>query len=145
VIRVGWTGMLARARKRPQLVRVKRRASKRRRCTVRVDEATLTSFVDADAALPPQPLPEARLVKTTLAGDAHSWLTERATWLRPRAIPMLVAFGGMLAVLASVNYLSTMNRYHAEQAVHAAAIGGGPNHIVLEPAAAFTIRVRASR
>jgi hypothetical protein len=61
----------------------------------------------------------AELPIATLLSDAHQarhrvigghlrhWLDERWTWLRPRTVPMIVAFVGMLAVLGSTKYLST--------------------------------------
>ena len=74
-----------------------------------------------------------------LVGDMHGWLAARAAWLRPRAIPMIVASLGMLAVLASASYLGNMNRGNVA-ATHAQA--SSANRITLEPAAAFTIRIR---
>jgi hypothetical protein len=47
--------------------------------------------------------PRARL--TALGGALQRWLAERWTWFRPRTVPVMVAFAGMLAVLASVDYL----------------------------------------
>jgi hypothetical protein len=37
--------------------------------------------------------------------DVRGWLAARWRWLRPRAIPVAVAFAGMLGVLASASYL----------------------------------------
>lgn len=42
-----------------------------------------------------------------LGGHLRHWLHDRWTWLRPRTVPMIVAFFGMLAVLGSTKYLST--------------------------------------
>jgi len=41
-----------------------------------------------------------------LAGDLSRWLSARWDWLRPRTVPMIVAFVGMLAVLQAASYLS---------------------------------------
>jgi hypothetical protein len=92
------------------------------------------------------PLPTAVLVRgatpaQTFVGGVRGWLANRAAWLRPRAIPMAVAFAGMLGVLASVNYLSSMNPRTA-QASPSADPSRGPT-IWLDPAAAATIRVVA--
>lgn len=45
-----------------------------------------------------------------LAGHLHHWLADRWTWLRPRTVPMIVAFAGMLAVLGTVKYLAVYSR-----------------------------------
>ncbi len=42
-----------------------------------------------------------------LGGLLRRWLGDRWAWLRPRTVPMLVAFVGMLAVLGSTTYLSS--------------------------------------
>lgn len=41
-----------------------------------------------------------------LVGDLQRWVATRWRWLRPRTIPVLVAFAGMLGVLQAVDYLS---------------------------------------
>lgn len=41
-----------------------------------------------------------------LAGDLQRWFAARWQWFRPRTIPVLVAFVGMLGVVRAVNYLS---------------------------------------
>lgn len=40
-------------------------------------------------------------------GDLWRWFSARWRWLRPRTIPVTVAFLGMLGVLQAVSYLST--------------------------------------
>jgi hypothetical protein len=97
----------------------------------------------ADTVAARAPLPTATLVRgadaaSTLLGNARGWLEQQATWLRPRAIPMMVAFAGMLGVLASVNYLHAMN--HADGSSYASVSTGSV--IWLDPAAANTIVVR---
>jgi hypothetical protein len=41
-----------------------------------------------------------------IAADLSSWLATRWRWLRPRTVPLLVAFVGMLAVLGATKYLT---------------------------------------
>jgi hypothetical protein len=40
-----------------------------------------------------------------LAADLHGWLASRWRWVRPRTVPLLVAFAGMLAILGATKYL----------------------------------------
>ena len=58
---------------------------------------------------PPAELPVATLRPrdsgAQLLLDARGWLAARWQWLRPRAIPVAVAFVGMLGVLVSASYL----------------------------------------
>jgi len=42
-----------------------------------------------------------------IGGHLRHWLDDRWAWLRPRTVPMIAAFVGMLAVLGSTRYLST--------------------------------------
>lgn len=61
----------------------------------------------------PGELPVATVRRTSrtkvelLAEGLAQWFVARWQWLRPRTIPVTVAFVGMLAVIQSVNYLST--------------------------------------
>lgn len=41
-----------------------------------------------------------------IAADLHGWLAHRWCWVRPRTVPLIVAFVGMLAVLGATKYLS---------------------------------------
>jgi len=41
-----------------------------------------------------------------LVGDLQRWVGARWRWFRPRTVPTLVAFAGMLGVLQAVDYLS---------------------------------------
>lgn len=50
-----------------------------------------------------------------LSLDARNWFGKRWQWLRPRTVPVLVAFVGMLAILASANYLRNLAREAPEQ------------------------------
>jgi hypothetical protein len=40
-----------------------------------------------------------------LVGDLRRWLLSTVTWLRPRTVPFVVAALGLIAVLASADYL----------------------------------------
>jgi len=42
-----------------------------------------------------------------IAADLAGWLATRWSWLKPRTVPLLVAFAGMLAILGATKYLST--------------------------------------
>jgi hypothetical protein len=136
--------LLSRSRRRgPQLVRVRRRP-RRGPAKRAVDRAPIAAVSWDGEPAPRAPLPTATLVRgagaaQTLMGELRGWLAGQAAWLRPRAIPMAVAFAGMLAVLASVSYLNSMNDgRHAEQHAQRAL---GPTTIVLEPAAAYGVHV----
>jgi hypothetical protein len=58
---------------------------------------------------PPAELPVATLrpreTGAQLLLDVRGWLVSKWRWLRPRSIPVAVAFAGMLGVLASASYL----------------------------------------
>jgi hypothetical protein len=45
-----------------------------------------------------------------LLGDLAMWLAARWAWLRPRAIPVAVAFGGLFLFLAAEHYLGDLAR-----------------------------------
>lgn len=65
---------------------------------------------------------EARAQLIALVGALQAWLVARWQWLRPRSVPCAVAGLGMLAVLASADYLAhykdaCMDR-HTAAAVH---------------------------
>jgi hypothetical protein len=68
---------------------------------------------------PPAELPVATLrphdAGSQLLLDVRSWLAARWRWLKPRAIPVVVAFVGMLAVLASASYLRELAHRPPEQ------------------------------
>jgi len=55
----------------------------------------------------PGPLPVATLRNRGARYWAGDWLAERWAWLRPRSIPLVVAFLGMIGMLASMRYLSS--------------------------------------
>jgi hypothetical protein len=58
---------------------------------------------------PPAELPVATLrpreTGAQLLLDLRGWIASKWRWLRPRSIPVAVAFAGMLGVLASASYL----------------------------------------
>lgn len=62
----------------------------------------------------PAELPTATLVPTA-AHDRHraigahirQWFDDRWAWIRPRTVPLIAAFAGMIAVLGTTKYLST--------------------------------------
>jgi hypothetical protein len=66
-------------------------------------------------------LPAELPTATLRAGAAHArhrvisshlshWLVDRWAWLRPRTVPLIAAFVGMLAVLGATKYLSAYAR-----------------------------------
>jgi len=61
---------------------------------------------------PPSELPVARLHERgrlpALARALGAWFATRWTWLRPRTVPVVVAFIGMCAVLVSAHYLQKL-------------------------------------
>jgi hypothetical protein len=42
-----------------------------------------------------------------IGGHLRHWFDDRWAWLRPRTVPMIAAFAGMLAVLGTTKYLSS--------------------------------------
>lgn len=101
----------------------------------------------------PAELPTATLLPSAsharhrvIGGRLRHWLDDRWAWLRPRTVPMIVAFVGMFAVLGSTKYLST---YACGTAHHSYVIyedsssprgvstrgrAGSPGHIHIVPA-----------
>lgn len=49
--------------------------------------------------------------QTVLTGALQRWLEARWLWLRPRFIPLLVAFMGLVGVLNARSYLIALARY----------------------------------
>jgi hypothetical protein len=98
----------------------------------------------------PAELPTATLLPGTrhdrhrvLGGHLRRWLDHRWAWLRPRTVPMIVAFAGMIAVLGTTRYLSTyacaiprqgIMIYADNPAPHTLKIrAGSPGHIHIAP------------
>jgi hypothetical protein len=71
--------------------------------------------------LPPAALPVATVVPkdrgTQLAADLRGWLATRWYWFKPRTIPMIVAFVGMLAVIGAATWLRNYARQAPERVV----------------------------
>ena len=61
---------------------------------------------------PPSELPVARLHQRghlpAIPQALAAWFAARWQWLRPRTVPVIVAFIGMCAVMASAHYLSKL-------------------------------------
>ena len=84
----------------------------------------------------PAELPAARVLPNTpqarhrvIRGHVQQWFAHRWRWLRPRTVPMIVAFVGMLGVLATTKYLPAWSYVdqpvpHAGRCVHEPAIAG---------------------
>jgi hypothetical protein len=86
------------------------------------EEATLRGvFAERRAALPVALLLPRRGEgrPAVLTGALQRWLAARWMWVRPRFIPLLVAFMGMLGVLNARSYLMKLARYGS--AVHVSA------------------------
>jgi hypothetical protein len=70
---------------------------------------------------PPAELPVATMLPkdrgTQLAADLRAWFAARWRWFRPRTIPMVVAFVGMLAVIGAATWLRNYARRTPERIV----------------------------
>ena len=62
----------------------------------------------------PAELPTATLLPSAvhdrqraIGGHLRQWFDDRWAWIRPRTVPLIVAFAGMIAVLGTTRYLST--------------------------------------
>ena len=117
MIRVGW---LLPSQSRPSRRRRTLPYTKRRRVRVissRPKAAAPTNLVNDEDMLfdqPPAKLPVATMVpkdrSTQFAADLRAWFAARWQWFRPRTIPMIVAFVGMLAVMGAATYLRNFAR-----------------------------------
>ncbi len=80
---------------------------------------------------PPAELPVATLrprdTGSQLLLDVRGWFAARWRWLRPRTIPVTVAFAGMLGVLASASYLRELAHRTPEQ-LPAAVLSTSTSH-----------------
>lgn len=67
---------------------------------------------DGTADLPTATLrpPASEARHRVIAGHFYRWLALRWSWLRPRTVPIIVAFFGMLAILGATKYLSAYAR-----------------------------------
>jgi hypothetical protein len=60
--------------------------------------------------------------------DLDRWLSLRWDWVRPRAVPLLAAFVGLLLTLAAVKYTSLLSYDHAQvQRAGAASATNAPH------------------
>ncbi len=59
---------------------------------------------------------------TSLVGAFEQWLAQRWQWFRPRTVPCAVACLGMVAVMASADYLAHYQADHVHQAPQAVHI-----------------------
>lgn len=97
----------------------------------------------------PAELPTATLVPTAahdrqraIGGRIRQWFDDRWAWIRPRTVPLIAAFAGMIAVLGTTKYLSTYACAPHRSAViygdaprpHAIKVrAAGPGHLRIEP------------
>ena len=96
--------------------------TKRRRRSPRRERAAPTNVVNDEAMIfdqPPAELPVATVVprdgKSRLRADMFAWLSAKWRWFKPRTVPMIVAFVGMLGVIGSANYLRNYARRAPDQ------------------------------
>jgi hypothetical protein len=100
----------------------------------------------------PAELPTATLVPTAahdrhraIGGRIRQWFDDRWTWIRPRTVPLIAAFAGMIAVLGTTRYLSSYACGPSRGVTHSVVTyddpppraikvhAGGPGHLRIEP------------
>jgi len=76
------------------------------------DDAPRGLFAERKAKLPIATLLPRRTDgrPTVLTGALHRWVAHRWMWVKPRAIPLIVAFMGLLGVLNARHYLLQLAR-----------------------------------
>jgi hypothetical protein len=76
------------------------------------DDVSRGWFADRKAKLPIATLLPRRTDgrPAVLTGALHRWLAHRWMWVKPRAIPLFVAFMGLLGVLNARHYLIQLAR-----------------------------------
>jgi hypothetical protein len=127
VIRVGWLPSQARPSQQRRRTMPYKRVMRRPRRTVASPPSAVN---DGDMIFdqPPAELPVATLMpksrRTQLAADLRAWLGARWSWFKPRTVPMIVAFLGLLAVVGSANYLRNYGRETPERLPAAAPTVG---------------------
>jgi len=120
VIRVGWLPSLSRPVSRRRTLAYSRRRSRVKSARGKDAEAPVV-VNDGDMIFdqPPGELPVATIVprsrKMQLRADLFAWLSTKWRWFKPRTIPMIVAFCGMLAVIGAANYLRNFARQAPER------------------------------
>jgi hypothetical protein len=60
--------------------------------------------------------------------ELDRWLSLRWDWVRPRAVPLLAAFIGLLLTLAAVKYTSLLSYDHAQAQRRSVAPAANPAH-----------------
>lgn len=107
-------------------VRVRRRGRTRRRAPGSpVRQAAIVAFDHGPSEFPIATLRprEPRGQALAALGAAQRWLVARWTWLKPRAVPVVVAALGMIFMIESASYLSH---------VHEPAPAPAPTHVVIQ-------------
>ena len=105
-----------RGRKRPTLgyTRPRRRPSRRKEAQQNADVNTeIVAFDHGPAEFPVATVRprEARSRAVAAFADLQRWMIARWNWFKPRTVPCIVAALGMIAVLASADYLA----HHIDQ------------------------------
>lgn len=102
-------------RRTPAYMRRRRRSAPRK--SPAPERAAATEIVKDESMIfdqPPAELPVATLVprehQTRWRADLMTWLAAKWRWFKPRTVPMVVAFIGMLAVIGSATYLRNYAR-----------------------------------
>ncbi len=115
MMRVSWLPSLSRPVSRRRTLPYSGR--KRRVISARSRAASPPVSVNDEDMLfdqPPAELPVATMLPkdrgTQLAADLRAWFAARWLWFRPRTIPLVVAFVGMLAVIGAATYLRSYAR-----------------------------------
>ncbi len=96
-------------RKVMSYVRVRKRAKKSRPATAPSLSATdleLIALTAGSAELPAARVRTRKITTAAVAANLLSWLGERARWLRPRALPAVIALIGLCGIIASTSYLA---------------------------------------
>lgn len=88
-------------------------------------DCRLDGFDTGHAELPTAILQRSAHSKDRLLdGYLRHWLATRSAWLRPRIVPMIVAFAGMFAVMGAGRYLSALARGEVGPAMAITGAGG---------------------
>ncbi len=118
MIRVGWLPALARLPGDSRPSRRRRTYTRRRVRSPRRGAANRSAPVNNEDIMifdqAPAELPVATLIqrdgKSQLRADLYAWFAAKWRWFKPRTVPMIVAFIGMLAVVGSANWLRNYAR-----------------------------------
>ena len=128
MIRVGWLPSQSRPSSRRRTLPYSGRRRSARTISRRTNAAAPVKLVNDEDMIfdqPPAELPVATMVPkdrgTQIAADLRAWLVARWTWFRPRTIPMIVAFIGMLAVIGAATWLRNYARRAPDRIVETQA------------------------